>query len=147
MTLVTNSFLALSKKKKIKYIFRQFCRQSQDRKTSHRQKQNHSLYEYVAYRLTDRHGDRQKTSIWPFCYWSSIVYSADVIDSHRAPTAGQASPESSDPPPSPQNDQPASSRAVIILIPVRLGGEKTNPDYFNFAKVRDAWRSELSSSQ
>uniref|UniRef100_A0A671W6T3 Cysteine protease n=1 Tax=Sparus aurata TaxID=8175 RepID=A0A671W6T3_SPAAU len=62
------------------------------------------------------------------------VYSADVIDSHRAPTAGQASPESSDPPPSPQNDQPVSSRAVIILIPVRLGGEKTNPDYFNFAK-------------
>uniref|UniRef100_A0A671W9H7 Cysteine protease n=1 Tax=Sparus aurata TaxID=8175 RepID=A0A671W9H7_SPAAU len=46
------------------------------------------------------------------------VYSADVIDSHRAPT----------------NDQPVSSRAVIILIPVRLGGEKTNPDYFNFAK-------------
>uniref|UniRef100_A0A8C3G316 Cysteine protease n=1 Tax=Cyclopterus lumpus TaxID=8103 RepID=A0A8C3G316_CYCLU len=41
------------------------------------------------------------------------VYSADVIDSHRAPRAG---------------------RAVIILIPVRLGGEKTNPDYFNFAK-------------
>uniref|UniRef100_A0AAQ6APR6 Cysteine protease n=1 Tax=Amphiprion ocellaris TaxID=80972 RepID=A0AAQ6APR6_AMPOC len=25
-------------------------------------------------------------------------------------------------------------RAVIILIPVRLGGEKTNPEYFDFAK-------------
>uniref|UniRef100_UPI0037E73DCD cysteine protease ATG4C n=1 Tax=Semicossyphus pulcher TaxID=241346 RepID=UPI0037E73DCD len=57
------------------------------------------------------------------------VYSADVIDSHRAPKAGQAST-------SPQNDQPApaTTRAVIILVPVRLGGEKTNPDYFNFAK-------------
>uniref|UniRef100_A0A671W6B1 Cysteine protease n=1 Tax=Sparus aurata TaxID=8175 RepID=A0A671W6B1_SPAAU len=28
----------------------------------------------------------------------------------------------------------ASPETVIILIPVRLGGEKTNPDYFNFAK-------------
>lgn len=61
------------------------------------------------------------------------VYSADVIDSHRTPRPGQASP-------SPQNDQPASAstlpddRAVIILIPVRLGSEKTNPEYFNVAK-------------
>ncbi|XP_041791207.1 cysteine protease ATG4C isoform X2 [Chelmon rostratus] len=68
------------------------------------------------------------------------VYSADVIDSHRAPRGGQTSPERSAAPPSPQNHQPVSastlsdSRAVIILIPVRLGGEKTNPDYFNFAK-------------
>nr|XP_046248280.1 cysteine protease ATG4C [Scatophagus argus] len=68
------------------------------------------------------------------------VYSADVIDNHRAPRPGQVSPERSDAPPSPQNDQPVSastpsdSRAVIILIPVRLGGEKTNPEYFNFAK-------------
>ncbi|XP_078114648.1 cysteine protease ATG4C isoform X1 [Sander vitreus] len=68
------------------------------------------------------------------------VYSADVVDSHRAPRAGQTSAERSDAPPSPHSDQPMSastlsdSRAVIILIPVRLGGEKTNPDYFNFAK-------------
>lgn len=66
------------------------------------------------------------------------VYSADVIDGHKASTT--ASPESSDVTLLSQNNQPASaspdSRAVIILIPVRLGGEKTNPDYFNLAKVR-----------
>uniref|UniRef100_A0A3P8SW49 Cysteine protease n=1 Tax=Amphiprion percula TaxID=161767 RepID=A0A3P8SW49_AMPPE len=66
------------------------------------------------------------------------VYSADVVDCHRAPRAGQTSDETSDAPPLPQNDQPASAsplpddRAVIILIPVRLGGEKTNPEYFDF---------------
>uniref|UniRef100_A0A8C2ZQ63 Cysteine protease n=1 Tax=Cyclopterus lumpus TaxID=8103 RepID=A0A8C2ZQ63_CYCLU len=42
------------------------------------------------------------------------VYSADVIDMSASALS--------------------DSRAVIILIPVRLGGEKTNPDYFNFAK-------------
>lgn len=71
------------------------------------------------------------------------MYSADVLNSHRAQKAGQASAERSDATPSAQNSQPASastqpdSRAVIILIPVRLGGEKTNPEYFEFAKVRD----------
>uniref|UniRef100_A0A3Q3LTY8 Cysteine protease n=1 Tax=Mastacembelus armatus TaxID=205130 RepID=A0A3Q3LTY8_9TELE len=42
------------------------------------------------------------------------VYSADVIDTSAS--------------------TPPDSRAVIILIPVRLGGEKTNPEYFDFAK-------------
>ncbi|XP_040040814.2 cysteine protease ATG4C isoform X1 [Gasterosteus aculeatus] len=65
------------------------------------------------------------------------VYSADVIDSHEAPRAG---PSSAEGPASPQSERPVSAslppdgRAVIILIPVRLGGEKTNPDYFNLAK-------------
>ncbi|XP_018609384.2 cysteine protease ATG4C isoform X2 [Scleropages formosus] len=50
------------------------------------------------------------------------VYSGDVIDSH--------------------GEQPLSSttaghrdrRAVVILIPIRLGGEKTNAEYFDFVK-------------
>nr|XP_020458355.1 cysteine protease ATG4C [Monopterus albus] len=68
------------------------------------------------------------------------VYSADVVDSHRPPREEQTYAERSDAPPPPLNNQPASasalpdSRAVIILIPVRLGGEKTNPEYFDFTK-------------
>lgn len=70
----------------------------------------------------------------------SAVYSADVLDGHRTSTAAPA--ERCDDTLLPQNERLASvsadSRAVIILVPVRLGGEKTNPDYFNLAKVRHA---------
>uniref|UniRef100_A0AAY4CRZ7 Cysteine protease n=1 Tax=Denticeps clupeoides TaxID=299321 RepID=A0AAY4CRZ7_9TELE len=52
------------------------------------------------------------------------VYSADVIDSHMARQRAQG----------PDADFPMNCRAVIILIPIRLGGEKINPDYFNFVK-------------
>ncbi|XP_072245182.1 cysteine protease ATG4C [Leuresthes tenuis] len=68
------------------------------------------------------------------------VYSADVIDCHRATKEGEASDEALHTPPLEHNDKPASAptlpdnRAVIILIPVRLGGERTNPEYFDFAK-------------
>lgn len=52
------------------------------------------------------------------------MYSGDVVDCHKAPTAGDTPALT-----------PNGNRAVIILIPVRLGGEKTNPEYFDFAKV------------
>ncbi|KAK1796714.1 hypothetical protein P4O66_009742 [Electrophorus voltai] len=52
------------------------------------------------------------------------VYSADVVEKHSARADALRGPEGS----------PADSTAVIILIPIRLGGEKINPDYFNFVK-------------
>ncbi|KAK7889919.1 hypothetical protein WMY93_025479 [Mugilogobius chulae] len=66
------------------------------------------------------------------------VYTADVMDSHRASGAGPDSEGKSEGP-RPPHDEPSctdqpDSRAVILLIPVRLGGEKTNPDYINFVK-------------
>ncbi|XP_077573986.1 cysteine protease ATG4C [Stigmatopora nigra] len=79
-------------------------------------------------------------SITSYISQDCTVYSGDVIDSHMVPKAGQASAGTSDdlcPPQSNQLVSPftvADSRGVIILIPVRLGGEKTNPEYFNLAK-------------
>ncbi|KAK1164282.1 cysteine protease ATG4C isoform X2 [Acipenser oxyrinchus oxyrinchus] len=50
------------------------------------------------------------------------VYRADVIDSLQKPAQG------------PETETRVDRKAVIILIPVRLGGEKTNPEYFDFVK-------------
>ncbi|XP_016398287.1 cysteine protease ATG4C-like [Sinocyclocheilus rhinocerous] len=56
------------------------------------------------------------------------VYSADVIDSHSGRTGNHSDPQGLN------SGAAPDSRAVIILIPVRLGGEKINPEYLSFVK-------------
>ncbi|KAM4575355.1 cysteine protease ATG4C isoform 2-T2 [Fundulus diaphanus] len=68
------------------------------------------------------------------------VYSVDVVECHKVPSSKETSDETPESPSVAQTSQPSSAptlpedRAVIILIPVRLGGERTNPEYFDFAK-------------
>ncbi|XP_054909658.1 cysteine protease ATG4C [Poeciliopsis prolifica] len=67
------------------------------------------------------------------------VYDEDVLDLHKAVKAGEASGETAASPPVAEHSQlststPPEYQAVIILIPVRLGGDKTNPEYFDFIK-------------
>ena len=50
---------------------------------------------------------------------SFSVYSSDVIDKQR----------------SSMTSDNTDGKAVIILVPVRLGGERTNTDYLEFIKV------------
>ncbi|XP_028301106.1 cysteine protease ATG4C isoform X2 [Gouania willdenowi] len=63
------------------------------------------------------------------------VYCADVIDCHTAPKAGQTPEQASCSLPLPESTSSSlNNRAVFILIPVRLGGEKINSKYFDFTK-------------
>lgn len=81
---------------------------------------------HILRKAVDEATDPGLAGITAYVSQDCTVYSADVVDSHRMPGPSRAGPV--DAPPL------ADSRAVIILIPVRLGGEKTNPEYFNFVK-------------
>uniref|UniRef100_A0A3B5LI93 Cysteine protease n=1 Tax=Xiphophorus couchianus TaxID=32473 RepID=A0A3B5LI93_9TELE len=63
-------------------------------------------------------------SITVYVSQDCTVYNEDVMDSDSPPVAQKSQPT----PTLPEN------QAVVILIPVRLGGERTNPEYFDFAK-------------
>ncbi|XP_061635410.1 cysteine protease ATG4C isoform X1 [Phyllopteryx taeniolatus] len=95
---------------------------------------------HILKKAMDEVKDSALAGITAYVSQDCTVYSADVIDSHRAPKAEWLSAGTSDDLPPHQKKQSASaftlpdSQAVIILIPVRLGGEKINPEYFNFAK-------------
>lgn len=63
-----------------------------------------------------RHPDLQGITV--YVAQDCTVYSSDVIDKQSASmTSGKA-----------------DDKAVIILVPVRLGGERTNPEYLEFVK-------------
>ncbi|XP_033821609.1 cysteine protease ATG4C [Periophthalmus magnuspinnatus] len=81
---------------------------------------------HILKKAVEEAGDSILAGITAYVSQDCTVYSDDVMDSHKASGAGPDSDQSS-------TDRP-DTRAVIILIPVRLGGEKTNPDYINFVK-------------
>ncbi|XP_070342529.1 cysteine protease ATG4C isoform X14 [Equus asinus] len=64
-----------------------------------------------------RHPDLQGITI--YVAQDCTVYSSDVIDKQCASMASDH----------------ADDKAVIILVPVRLGGERTNTDYLDFVKT------------
>ncbi|XP_051929406.1 cysteine protease ATG4C isoform X1 [Hippocampus zosterae] len=95
---------------------------------------------HILKKAMDEVKDPALTSVTAYVSQDCTVYSADVIDSHRESKDEQPSAGTSDDLYPPQNNPSVSaltlpdSHAVIILIPVRLGGDQTNPEYFNFAK-------------
>ncbi|XP_064187990.1 cysteine protease ATG4C [Anguilla rostrata] len=82
-----------------------------------------SVVAHILRKAVEEAADPELRGITVYVAQDCTVYCADVIDSHgqrdqQRPDAGAG----------------AGGRAVIILVPVRLGGEKTNPEYFDFVK-------------
>lgn len=83
---------------------------------------------HILRKAVDEAVDAMLKGISVYVAQDCTVYSADVIDSHSTRTESHSDPQGLDSGASPD------SRAVVILIPVRLGGEKINPEYLNFVK-------------
>ncbi|XP_056114848.1 cysteine protease ATG4C isoform X2 [Rhinichthys klamathensis goyatoka] len=83
---------------------------------------------HILRKAVDEAADAMQKGISVYVAQDCTVYSADVIDSHSAWTSSHCDPQGLNTGATPD------SRAVIILIPVRLGGEKINPEYLSFVK-------------
>ncbi|TSL22079.1 Cysteine protease ATG4C [Bagarius yarrelli] len=77
------------------------------------------------WKAVEKATDRELRGVTVYVAQDCTVYNADVIESHSAQMDKPIAPEGG----------LAANRAVIILIPVRLGGERINPEYFNFVKA------------
>ncbi|KAG2461483.1 cysteine protease ATG4C [Polypterus senegalus] len=79
---------------------------------------------HILRKAVEESTDPELQGITVYVAQDCTVYSGDVIDSHRKSAKGSG----------PRTSTRTYRSAVIILIPVRLGGEKTNPEYFDFVK-------------
>ncbi|XP_067315917.1 cysteine protease ATG4C [Pseudorasbora parva] len=83
---------------------------------------------HILRKAVDEAADAMLKGISVYVAQDCTVYSADVMDSHSGRTGRNCDPQGLNAGAAPK------SRAVIILIPVRLGGEKINPEYLSFVK-------------
>ncbi|KAI2663597.1 Cysteine protease ATG4C [Labeo rohita] len=83
---------------------------------------------HILRKAVDEAADAMLKGIGVYVAQDCTVYSADVIDSHSGRTGSHSDPQGLN------SGAAPDSRAVIILIPVRLGGEKINPEYLSFVK-------------
>ncbi|KAG1941064.1 cysteine protease ATG4C [Pimephales promelas] len=83
---------------------------------------------HILRKAVDEAADAMLKGISVYVAQDCTVYSADVIDSHSAQKSSHCDPQGLN------TGAVPDSRAVIILIPVRLGGEKINPEYLSFVK-------------
>ncbi|KAJ8277907.1 hypothetical protein GJAV_G00081530 [Gymnothorax javanicus] len=82
-----------------------------------------SVVAHILRKAVEEATDPELGGITVYVAQDCTVYCADVIDSHGQPNQQR-----------PDARAEAGKRAVIILVPVRLGGEKINPEYFDFVK-------------
>uniref|UniRef100_A0A9J7ZUK9 Cysteine protease n=3 Tax=Cyprinus carpio TaxID=7962 RepID=A0A9J7ZUK9_CYPCA len=83
---------------------------------------------HILRKAVDEAVDARLKGISVYVAQDCTVYSADVIDSHSGQTGSHSDPQGLN------SGAAPDSRAVILLIPVRLGGEKINPEYLSFVK-------------